>query len=101
VGVGFAVGRERLWQLDYRRRFASGTLAEVLGRTALRSDLEARTLDFRGLAAQEWGRQTGHAREPVEASAAGVTLAREQCLAQGVLPVEFALLDYEPEPWHP
>ena len=101
VGFGFAVGRERLWQLDYRRRFTSGTLAEILGRTALRSDVEARTLDFRGLAAQEWERQTGRAREALEAYAAGVNLAREQCLARGALPVEFALLDYQPEPWHP
>src|SRR5687767_379855 len=47
VAFGFAVARERLWQLDYRRRAASGTLAEVLGRTAgaLRRDVEARTLD--------------------------------------------------------
>jgi hypothetical protein len=30
VGFGFAVARERLWQLDYRRRAAAGTLAEIL-----------------------------------------------------------------------
>ncbi|MBI3974305.1 MAG: penicillin acylase family protein [Chloroflexi bacterium] len=101
VAFGFAVGRERLWQLDYRRRFASGTLAEVLGRSALRGDVEARTLDFRGIAAREWERQTGEVREALEAYAAGVNLAREQCLAQRTLPVEFALLDYEPPLWHP
>ncbi|MGH2350490.1 MAG: penicillin acylase family protein, partial [Chloroflexota bacterium] len=104
VAFGFAVGRERLWQLDYRRRFASGRLAEILGRASLRSDIEARTLDFRGIATREWERhvaQAGAAREALEAYAAGVNLAREQCLAQGTLPVEFALLDYQPEPWHP
>ena len=101
LAFGFAVARERLWQLDYRRRAAAGTLAEVLGRGALRRDVEARTLDFRGIAAQEWARQSGEAREALEAYAAGVNLAREQCLAQGALPVEFALLEYEPAPWHP
>jgi penicillin amidase len=101
VGFGFAVARERLWQLDYRRRAAAGTLAEILGGEALRRDVEARTLDFRGLAAAEWERQSGEAREALEAYAAGVNLARERCLAQGALPVEFALLEYEPAPWHP
>src|SRR5205085_2741693 len=64
-------------------------------------DVEARTLDFRGLAAREWERTGGEAREALEAYAAGVNVAREQCLAQGTLPVEFALLEYEPAPWHP
>src|SRR3954471_22211301 len=53
LAFGFAVARERLWQLDYRRRAAAGTLAEILGPEALRRDIEARTLDFRGIAAQE------------------------------------------------
>jgi penicillin amidase len=101
LAFGFAVARERLWQLDYRRRAAAGTLAEVLGRDALRRDVEARTLDFRGIAAQEWARQSGEARAALEAYAAGVNLARERCLAEGTLSVEFALLEYEPAPWHP
>jgi penicillin amidase len=101
VAFGFAVARERLWQLDYRRRAASGRLAEILGREALSRDVEARTLDFRGIATQEWERTRGEAREALEAYAAGVNLARAQCLEQETLPVEFALLEYEPEPWEP
>src|SRR5947209_18626717 len=63
LAFGFAVARERLWQLDYRRRAASGRLAEILGREALSRDVEARTLDFRGIARQEWERTEGEARE--------------------------------------
>src|SRR5207253_2544330 len=67
LGFGFAVARERLWQLDYRRRAASGTLAEILGREAPARDVEARTLDFRGIAAQEWERTRGEPRKALEA----------------------------------
>ena len=35
---GYAQGSDRLFQLDLTRRYAYGTLAEVLGRKALRYD---------------------------------------------------------------
>ena len=38
--TGLVQAQDRLWQLDYRRRLARGTLAEVLGESALRSDME-------------------------------------------------------------
>ena len=39
---GYAVGQDRLWQADLYRRTARGTLAEVLGASALGSDTHER-----------------------------------------------------------
>jgi acyl-homoserine lactone acylase PvdQ len=41
---GYAVAQDRLFQLDYLRRKAQGTLAEVLGPEVLEQDLLYRTL---------------------------------------------------------
>src|SRR5262245_35043150 len=51
-GFGFAVGQDRLFQLDYLRRMAAGRLEEVLGPEAVESDRLFRTLDLAGLAAR-------------------------------------------------
>src|SRR5690242_9751667 len=37
-GLGYATAQECLWRIEYCRRQARGTLAEVLGRDALASD---------------------------------------------------------------
>src|SRR6266571_272051 len=44
---GWVHARDRLFQMDYNRRLASGTLAEVLGTAALTSDVQLRTLGLR------------------------------------------------------
>src|SRR5580704_14036039 len=50
---GYAVAQDRLFQLDYLRRKALGTLAEILGPDALKLDLLYRTLDLGGIARKE------------------------------------------------
>ena len=99
-GFGFAMAQDRLWQMDYLRRVASGTLAEILGPTAIESDRLARTVDFRGTAMLGAARLSGQAREVVEYFCGGVNLARSLAL-KDALPFEFALLEYQPEPWLP
>src|SRR4051794_11972594 len=44
VGFGWAMGQDRLWQLDYLRRKALGRLAEILGPEAVDQDLLVRTV---------------------------------------------------------
>lgn len=51
LAQGWAHARDRLFQMDLFRRQASGTLAELLGRAALASDVELRTLGLRRAAA--------------------------------------------------
>src|SRR5512139_3979480 len=44
---GYVHAQDRLFQMDYNRRLASGTLAELLGPAALASDVELRTIGIR------------------------------------------------------
>src|SRR5829696_6371474 len=49
-GLGFAQAQDRLWQLDYLRRQAHGTLSEVFGADTLAGEILSRTLDITGIA---------------------------------------------------
>lgn len=98
-GQGFASAQDRLWQLDYLRRRALGRLAEVLGPDGVLSDRRHRLLGFGRLADEEWSVIAAEAAEALEGFAAGVNAWIEA--AGGSLPVEFEILEYEPEPWTP
>src|SRR5688572_15999577 len=50
---GWAMAQDRLWQLDYLRRKALGRLAEILGESALATDVIARTVGINRIAAAE------------------------------------------------
>jgi penicillin amidase len=97
AGLGFAVAQDRLWQLEYRRRWAYGTLAEVLGPSALAGDRAARTLRFDRIAEAEFVTQPAETRRLIEAYARGVNAA---IAAFGDdLPIEFDVLGLRPAPW--
>ncbi|UPV74040.1 penicillin acylase family protein [Halorussus limi] len=96
--VGYAQAADRLFQMDLQRRVMRGELSEVVGERALDSDEFHVRMDFAGGAAANLellsGTPTG---EAVEAFAEGVNACRER----EELPLEFGLLDYEPDPWTP
>lgn len=94
---GYAQAQDRLWQLDYLRRWAHGRLAEVFGREKLGEDIIAHTIGVPALANAMLDHAHPESREMFEAFADGVN-AWMAALPAG-LPVEFELLDYEPEPW--
>ena len=96
-GYGFATGQDRLWQLDYLRRKAFGRLSEVLGPNGLELDTIARTVGIGRIAAAEAARLPSLTLRRLEAFAGGINGAMKE--ARGRLPIEFALLGYEPEPW--
>jgi penicillin amidase len=96
---GYAMAQDRLFQLDWLRRKASGTLAEVLGPEGLELDTIARTVGFRRIAEAEWARTPAETRTLLEAFAAGIDAAIEA--AGDRRPIEFDLLDYAPAPWSP
>ena len=99
--VGIAQAQDRLWQLDYRRRLASGRLAEVIGPKGLRTDLEYRTLGFRRLVEEvELPALASEAAIVLEAYSAGVNAWIDR-VGRNRLPIEFEILEYEPEPWEP
>ena len=119
-GLGFAMAQDRLFQLDWLRRKASGRLAEIIGESGLEYDLVTRTVGLRRVAEQEWEHLGAEVREFVISFTKGINAVIEQHRAseaatggqaasgpmedssRGTLwPIEFDLLDYRPEPWSP
>jgi len=97
LAQGFVHAQERLWQMDFQRRAASGRLSEVLGEAAAPVDRWVRTLGLRRTAEREAANLTDESRACMEAYARGVNAF----IAAGPLPVEFSLLRYSPEAWSP
>lgn len=69
---GYLHARDRLFQMDYLRRVASGTVAELLGPDALASDIELRTLGLRRGALATWQHMSQDEKDWVKAYADGV-----------------------------
>lgn len=96
---GYVHAQDRLWQMEFQRRAGHGRLAEVLGEAALESDRFFRTLGTSRAAGRDWERLDEASRAALKAYAAGVNAFIESHRSR--LPVEFALLAFEPEPWQP
>ncbi|MCA9116169.1 MAG: penicillin acylase family protein, partial [Planctomycetaceae bacterium] len=96
---GVAMAEDRLFQLDWLRRKASGRLAEIVGCEGLESDRVARTVGLRRIATAEWPRLTAEVQQILTAFSAGINSVISRAGDQ--LPIEFALLDYTPEEWTP
>lgn len=97
-GQGYAQAQDRLWQLDYYRRRATGTLAEVLGPEAVDYDRIVKTVGLPYLAEQQWQQLDADTVRVLDAFAAGIN-AYAQSLPPERWPIEFALLGDEPRPW--
>jgi penicillin amidase len=98
-GLGFAMAQDRLWQMDFLRRKATGRLAELLGASYVEQDYLYRLLDFTTICRRNYALFAERWRTVVDGMAAGINRAIEQCGEN--LPVEFDLLGYRPEPWTP
>ena len=98
-GYGFAMGQDRLWQLDYLRRKAMGRLSEVLGPSGVDLDIVARTVGINRVATAEVKRLPAETLVTLEAFSRGINAAMNECRDR--LPIEFDLLGYSPEEWSP
>lgn len=101
--LGYVVAHDRLFQLDFLPRAASGRLAEALGPAAISSDRFLRRTGMDRAAKENLQRiesEAGEELEVLHAFAEGVNayLAR---LEVKDLPFEFRLLGYRPDPWSP
>jgi len=96
---GFVHAQDRLWQMDFQRRLASGRLAEVLGRAALDFDRWVRTLAFSRTARREVELLEPEVKADFASYSRGVNAVIEGSRRDNPLPLEFGLLGYEPEPW--
>jgi penicillin amidase len=86
---GYVHAQDRLFQMDVSRRQASGTLAELVGPSALGSDVQLRTFGLRRAAARSLPALTSDTRLALEAYAAGVNA----WLATHALPPEYGALE--------
>jgi penicillin amidase len=94
---GWVHAQDRLFQMDYNRRQASGTLAELLGPGALGADVELRTIGIRRAAVRSMAVISAEARAAAEAYAEGVN-AYVTTLKQ--LPPEYQALEITKfQPW--
>jgi penicillin amidase len=94
---GFVEGSDRLFQMELTRRYALGTLTEILGPRALAMDEEQRYYDIRDIARRQWRALNPRERDDLRAFSDGVNAA----MRTQPLPVEFRLLLYRPQPWTP
>src|SRR5256885_15406383 len=69
---GWVHAGERFFQMDYNRRLASGTVAELLGTAALPTDVQLRTLGLRRSAQRSHDAASPFYRAALEAYTEGV-----------------------------
>lgn len=98
-GLGYAHAQDRLFQMELQRRFGAGRLAELFGEAAVPVDTQMRVLGLYRAAEAAWPKLSPPVRRGIEAYGAGVNayLATRGLL----LPPEFLLLRFKPEPWKP
>lgn len=98
-GLGYAMAQDRLFQMDLVRRATRGRLSEVLGAATLGADKFFLTLTAAKPVDALFADSPPEVRTDMAAFAEGVNAFLTQ--RQGALPLEFALLGYQPEPWQP
>ncbi|MEA2732887.1 MAG: penicillin amidase [Acetobacteraceae bacterium] len=94
-GLGVAMAQDRLWQMDRLRRRALGRQAEILGPGYLASDIAHRTVGIDQIADRDAAAMDDATRRIVDAFVGGIN--RQIAVARTALPIEFELLDYDPE----
>ncbi len=97
VAVGFVHAQDRLWQMELARRAGSGRLSELLDTATLKYDKLFRTLGFARLAERLEQNMHPDSRRLLQDYAEGINAYIQ--LNKGKYPIEFDMLDVEPETW--
>jgi penicillin amidase len=97
---GYNVARDRLFQLELWRRQATGTMAEILGRKALRRDIGNRLFMYRGDLTQELNWYHPRGAEIIESFVNGINARiAETRRNPALLTPEFKMLGIKPGNW--
>ena len=97
---GYAVARDRLWQIDLWRKRGLGRLSASFGAQFVAQDRAARLLLYRGEMAAEWAAYPSQAKGWTEAFAAGINAYVADVEAgRAPLPIEFSATNTRPERW--
>jgi penicillin amidase len=95
--LGYLHAQDRFFQMDISRRVLEGRLAEIVGPAGLEYDRLFLTLDLAGRGRDSFKALSSEAQGQLQAYADGVNSWLEK--SGQSLPLEYALLDAEPEPW--
>jgi len=95
--AGFVAAQDRLWQMDFSRRVANGQLSEIFGEITVDHDKFVRIWGFKRTAEEIVEILSPESRLALNAYADGVNAFIETHTKQ--LPIEFSLLNYQPEKW--
>jgi penicillin amidase len=96
LALGYVTARDRLWQIDILRRRAAGRLSEILGKGALGVDRRQRTIGFARTAKAIVANLPEDQKEILHSYTSGINAYIK---GAKVLPFEFLVLRYRPEPW--
>lgn len=102
---GWVHAQDRAWQMEFQRRVGQGRLSEILGKKLIETDRYLRTLNFVGVAEQEYESIPDPYMEWLDAYSSGVS-AYLASRPPGKLGLEFAILrltgvKWDVEPWTP
>jgi penicillin amidase len=95
--LGFVTAQDRIWQMDLSRRIAAGRLSEIFGEEMIGIDKLFRTIGISRIAESIQKSLSTKSIEIIGAYTDGVNFYIQT--HRGRFPVEFDLLDYEPEEW--
>jgi penicillin amidase len=97
---GYAVARDRLWQIDLWRKRGLGRLSASFGPQFVRQDRAARLLLYRGDMAAEWAAYPEAAKSWTQAFVAGINaFVADVETGRQPLPIEFTATGSRPERW--
>lgn len=96
---GFVHAQDRLFQMELNRRIARGTLSALFGEIALDTDRTTRTFGFNRLGLTDWKNISSDLREILQDYANGVNAYINH--PKRKLPIEFTLLNFQPDAWEP
>ncbi len=88
---GYVHAQERFFEMDFRRHVTAGRLSELFGPDTLETDKFIRTMDWRGVAEQEWALLQPATREALTAYAEGVNAYLDE-RSGSELATEYAVL---------
>lgn len=94
---GFVAAQDRLFQMEFLRRYASGRLSEFVGEDAKALDIRMRTLGFYRNARKHAGLLNAETRLFFQRYLDGVNAYIETRSAEH--PIEFKLAGITPQPW--
>ena len=100
---GVVAAQDRLFQMELWKRAGEGRLSEILGPRALKRDINARALKYRGDLRKEYESYSPDTLAILTAFTDGINayIATLEAPGGSGLPIEFTLAGFRPDSWHP